>query len=126
MALFMLIFFSLLSLILLIGGISMMSSDEETGGKMIFFSLLCGLVIWLSIDGIPYKDGDPVPVDKGLISVMCDDKVAIVRIGEEYQHTYISKEDYDALLSNEYEVMMVIRYDMIGEELDRVYTLKVD
>ena len=126
MALFMLIFFSLLSIILLIGGISMMSTDEEAGGKMVFFSLLCGFLIWLSIDGIPYKEDDPTPVDKEMISVLCDDKVVIIRVGDEYQKTYDKKEDYDAVISNNYELLMTIHYDMIGEEIERSYKLKLD
>ena len=126
MAIFILIFFGIITILLIVGGSVMLGDENKIGGEMLFASIFTGLVVWLSIDGMDYKDGEPIPVDKNLISVMHDNKVVILRLDDAFTKTYNTKAQYDAILCDKYELMKIISYDMRGEENSEVYELKID
>ena len=126
MVTFGIIFCSILALGLLVGGIVTVGDYNSGGGEMILFGILFALIVWGIVENADYRESEPIPVDKSIVSIMHDDKVVIVRIGDEYQRTFDTKATYDAILCDKYELVKIISYDITGEENGVEYKLITD
>lgn len=126
------ILFSLIILITIFffGGfiITVKDGDDEAHSAIRFGLFIatcaCGLVIWGFIENKTYDVSKPLPIQPTKVSIMKDKEVAIIRY-KDFQKTFESKKEYDAISDSSFVLEETVEYNIQGEENGRTYNLVV-
>lgn len=123
MAVTLLVISIIIAIILIFVGVGLMSQGDREAIVLIVIAIAPLLIGGVAVYGMDYKSSEPSIVDKSEISTMCDDEVCIIRINDEFQKTYDTKKEYDAISCDNYEVEVIEHFDMTGSLNDRTYEL---
>lgn len=119
------IIFSVITLIMvffILGFILLIKEDKEDAGNMFIAIAVCSLIMWIFIENKTYDVGTPKLVNPKSISIMKDKEVAILRY-KDFQETYTTKKEYDAISDSSFVLEETIEYNIQGEENGKTYKL---
>lgn len=121
----MLVLFGGISLIALIVCISMIKDNEGDAFNAVPFILIPALIFWGVMENADYREGKSVELTPTEVSIMSDGEVCIIRYGEDYQKTFDSKKDYDAIKDSTFVLVKTTQLDILGEDNGPEFEFKI-
>lgn len=121
------IIFSVLVLVILLcllGFIITLKEDREDAGSVFFVGSIFGLILWMFIELKTYHEVHTKDLKPSEVSILSDKEIAIIRY-QGFQKTYDKKKEYDAIMDSSFVLSQTTEYDILGEENDFTYELKI-
>ena len=112
---------SIVVIFLFIGLVIFIKDNEDVGGLFILFIIFTLVLIGYSI-GKTYDESIPKIIQNKDISIMKDKDVAIIRY-KEFQETYDTKKEYDAISDSSFVLKETIYYNIYGGVISNGYEL---
>jgi len=122
------VIFSMITLLIVfffIGVCVMVKSENDAGGPMFIALALLSLIMWGFIEGKTYTVSDPKDIKPKEISILKDKEVVILRY-RDFQETYISKKEYDAISDSTFVLQEITEYNIQGEDNGKTYKLIIE
>jgi hypothetical protein len=119
------VLFGIIAIIATIFFISMIKEESGDAFNALPFIIIPALIIWGVVENADYREGKSVELAPTEVSIMCDDDVCIIRYGEDFQHTYDSKKEYDAISDSNFVLVKTTQLDILGEDNGPEFEFKI-